>query len=119
MPTVKERVKEFIIKSNNPYLDKSWLMNVFDTNERVIRDTLSELREKGDYYYYALGKGKYKRLTERDWQKAERYMQKIIKSLSTIYFRTLLPLRRYIKDQKMREQIEQLALIFDEPGEGK
>lgn len=77
--------------------------------ERQIRKAVSELRKEGIIFLPI--KHEYWRIDYVTSDKIEEYAQTQIAHLQTQYFNTLLPIKRYIKDEALRHKIGQLSFM--------
>lgn len=107
--TVVEVIKDFIKHIDK--VDKNFIASEFDIDERVVRRAISELC-KENIIFVPKGKGQYIRC--KDHKTAERTYRILIKTVRTIYFNRILPLKNLIKDEVLLKEIGQLALILEE-----
>ncbi len=73
-------------------------------NERVIRQLLSQLRREGIIFIPSkLGKGVYVRIDHAAQEEIDQYAKAQAKHFKTQYFNTMLPMKRFVEDQKLIE----------------
>lgn len=78
-------------------------------NERTIRQRLSQLRKVGIIFIPSKqGKGIYVRIDQAQPEEIEQYAQAQSRHFKTQYFNTMLPMKKYLSDQKRKELFGQL-----------
>lgn len=86
------------------------VINIQDhPEERQIRKAISELRKEGIIFLPI--KHEYWRIDSLTEDKVEEYARAQVAHLQTQYFNTLLPIKRYIKDDRLRNTIGQLSFM--------
>jgi transposase len=78
-------------------------------SERTIRQLLSQLRKEGIIFIPSKrGKGVYVRIDKAQQDEIEQYAQAQSRHFKTQYFNTMLPMKKYLSDQKLKELFGQL-----------
>lgn len=113
-----DQIKYDIKNSGLNFIDKDYYVRMFNVDERLPRQAISELSREGIIYLPTGTKGIYERYYESDYKKAELIARRIQKSLRTQYFNRLIPLMPLIKDKKLRAEIGQMQLILQESEKG-
>jgi ribosomal protein S25 len=116
---IVDQIKKDIRDSGLNFIEKDYYVRMYNVDERVPRQAISELSKEGIIYLPTGTKGVYKRYLESDYKEAERIARRIQKSLRTIYFNRLVPLMPLIKDKKLREELGQMQLVLQESEKGK
>ena len=83
--------------------------------ERVVRSILSQLRKEGILFIPSnLGKGVYVRIDHAHRSEIESYAKAQARHFKTQYFKTMLPMKRYVEDLKLLRMLGRLEGILDE-----
>jgi hypothetical protein len=86
-------------------------------SERTIRQLLSQLRKEGIIFIPSkLGKGVYVRIDIANKEEIEQYAQAQSRHFMTQYFNTMLPMKKYLSDQKRKELFGQLEGLSEPNG---
>lgn len=78
-------------------------------NERIIREAISELRKEGIILIPI--KAVYHRIENLDQETIDNYVKHQIAHMQTQYFNTLLPVKKYVKNEKLINLIGQLSFM--------
>ena len=83
-------------------------------NERTIRQLLSQLRKEGFIFIPSkLGKGVYVRIDQASKDEIDQYARAQTKHFKTQYFNTMLPMKKFIEDQKLIELFGRFEGVMD------
>jgi transposase len=83
-------------------------------SERTIRQLLSQLRKEGVIFIPSkLGKGIYVRIDTAHRDEIEQYAQAQAKHFKTQYFNTMLPMKKYLEDQKLKDLFGQFEGMLE------
>lgn len=87
-----------------------------DTNERSVRQAISELgQEDIKHYFMPTGqKGYYRLISKATDDEINNYAHILLKTIKTIYFNKYKPIKNYITDKELEKIMIQLDLALSE-----
>ena len=80
----------------------------FPVNERMIRRAISELRKEGTLYLPVHNDGAYYHIDMCSDEQIEAFAESQLSAWMTQYFNTILPIKKYIKEEKLKQFMGQL-----------
>ena len=115
---IKQSIKQ-LAEYGVVYFTKQKFVQEFEVDERVVRQAISEVgKESINCYFMPMGKKDYYALvTELSEEQINAFAHKLLKSMQTIYFNKYKPIKNYITDEKLKDLMVQLELVFKEKGQ--
>ncbi len=84
-------------------------------SERSVRQLLSQLRKEGVIFIPSkLGKGVYIRVDQASKEEIDQYAHAQAKHFRTQYFNTMLPMKKFVDDQKLIELFGRFEGVMDD-----
>ena len=107
-------MKDQIKQLKEELRDQRFITKNSYTNERAVRRAISELRKEGVIFIPTDETGVYVRIDYATSDLVSRYLHSQIESVKTQLKNTMLPLREYVKDQKLEKLIGRLEGVIRE-----